>query len=112
MLAQAPTVPKVFKDSLSDKPRGTITVPKLGDPGNFNIPVTIGGVSIDRALCDLGAGVSLMPYSLYKRLGNLGKLAPHENKLQLADRNIIYPDRKSTRLNSSHTVLSRMPSSA
>ncbi|XP_057538083.1 uncharacterized protein LOC130815608 [Amaranthus tricolor] len=81
----APTVPKMFEDLLSDKHGGTITVPKLGDPGDFSIPVTIGGVLINKALCDLGVVVSLIPYSLYKKLGNVGELAPYETKLQLAD---------------------------
>ena len=70
MLAKAPTVPKMFEDLVSDKHGGTITVPKLGDPSNFSITVTIGGVLINKALCALGAGVSLIPYALYKKLGN------------------------------------------
>ena len=41
---------------------------KLKDPGSFSIPCIIGNVSIDRALCDLGSSVSLMPYSIFKRL--------------------------------------------
>ena len=91
MLAKAPIVPKMYEDLLTDKHGGTITVPKLGDPGNFSILVTIRGVLINKALCELGAGVSLMPYSLYKKLGNVGKLAPYETKLQLVERSLIYP---------------------
>ncbi|XP_074296852.1 uncharacterized protein LOC141627505 [Silene latifolia] len=34
---------------------------KLEDPGSFSIPCSIQGVAIKRALCDLGASVSLMP---------------------------------------------------
>ncbi|CAM8944464.1 unnamed protein product [Rhodiola kirilowii] len=37
---------------------------KLGDPGSFSISCYIGGVKIGRAMCDLGARISLMPYSL------------------------------------------------
>ena len=37
------------------------------------------------ALCDLGAGVSLMPFSLYRRL-DLNKLTPIEISLQMADK--------------------------
>jgi len=49
---------------------------KLKDPPDgFSIPCTIGNVSIDRALCDLGSSVSLMPYTMFKRLG-LGELTP------------------------------------
>ena len=37
---------------------------KLKDPRSFSIPCLIGNVSINRALCDLGSSVSLMPLSL------------------------------------------------
>ena len=36
-------------------------------------------------LCDLGAGVSVMPFSLYKRL-DLNKLTPTEISLQMANK--------------------------
>jgi len=39
---------------------------------------------------DLGSNVSLMPCSIFKRLG-LGKLRPSNISLQLADRYIKYP---------------------
>jgi len=42
--------------------------PKIEDPGSFSIPYAVGDVSISRALCDLRATVSLMPYSICKRL--------------------------------------------
>jgi len=63
---------------------------KLKDPGSFSIPCTIGNVSIDRALSDLGSSVSLMSYTIFKRLG-LEDLAPTCISLQLADRSIKYP---------------------
>ncbi|GKD84706.1 hypothetical protein Tco_1355860 [Tanacetum coccineum] len=34
------------------------------DPGRFTIPCAIGRVGIDKALADLGASISLMPYSI------------------------------------------------
>jgi len=40
--------------------------PKLKDPGSFSIPCVIGSETIDKALCDLGASVSLLPLSLFK----------------------------------------------
>ncbi|XP_042423222.1 uncharacterized protein LOC122010815 [Zingiber officinale] len=43
--------------------------PKLQDPGSFSIQWKIGSELIPRAFCDLGASVSLLPYSLYKKLG-------------------------------------------
>jgi len=63
---------------------------KLKDLGSFSIPCTIGNVSIDKALCDLGSSVSLMPYTIFKRLG-LGELTPTGISLQLANRSIKYP---------------------
>jgi len=46
---------------------------KLKDPGSFSIPCLISNVSIDKALCDLGSSVSLIPYSMLDRL-DLGEL--------------------------------------
>jgi len=43
--------------------------PKLKDPGSFSTPCVIGSEIIERAMCDLGASVSLMPLSLSQRLG-------------------------------------------
>ncbi|MDP1051974.1 hypothetical protein, partial [Klebsiella quasipneumoniae] len=47
--------------------------PKLKDPGSFSIPCTVGTTLIDNALCDLGASVSVMPYSVCEKL-NMGPL--------------------------------------
>ncbi|XP_021747248.1 uncharacterized protein LOC110713095 [Chenopodium quinoa] len=41
---------------------------KLKDPGSFSIPCIIKGKLFLNALCDLGASVSIMPYSVFKRL--------------------------------------------
>ncbi|XP_057999286.1 uncharacterized protein LOC131178345 [Hevea brasiliensis] len=46
--------------------------------------------SIERALCDLGASVSLMPLSICEKL-KVGDLKPTTISLQLADRSIKYP---------------------
>ncbi|XP_021743256.1 uncharacterized protein LOC110709352 [Chenopodium quinoa] len=64
--------------------------PKLKDPGNFSIPFAIYKMQIDNALCDLGASVSIMPYSVYQRLENR-ELLPTNITLQLADRSIRIP---------------------
>ncbi|XP_074265041.1 uncharacterized protein LOC141587457 [Silene latifolia] len=48
------------------------------------------GVAIKRAFCDLGASVSLMPLSIFKRL-DLGDLKPTRVSLQLADRSVKFP---------------------
>ena len=48
---------------------------KLKDLGNFTIPCTIGNSIFERALCDLGASINLMPLSIFRRLG-LGEARP------------------------------------
>ncbi|KAJ9186652.1 hypothetical protein P3X46_002199 [Hevea brasiliensis] len=65
--------------------------PKLKDPGSFSIPCHIGESCSIKALCDLGASVSLMPLSIYEKL-NMGDLKPTHISLQLADRSIKYPE--------------------
>ena len=42
---------------------------KLGDPGSFTLPCSLGPLVFNKCLCDLGASVSLMPLSIAKRLG-------------------------------------------
>jgi len=41
---------------------------KLSDPRSFSIPCSVGDVAISRALCDLGASMSLMPFFICKKL--------------------------------------------
>ena len=55
---------------------------KLGDPGIPTIPCSIKNNYVRTTLCDLGAGVSVMPFSLYKRL-LLDKLIPTDISLQM-----------------------------
>ncbi|XP_074321749.1 uncharacterized protein LOC141658903 [Silene latifolia] len=61
--------------------------PKLKDPGSFSIPCTIGTHVIDKALCDLGASVSVMPYSVCEKL-NMGHLKVTNVTLQMVDRTV------------------------
>ncbi|GJT65910.1 hypothetical protein Tco_1017390 [Tanacetum coccineum] len=56
---------------------------KEKDPGSFTIPCDIGQLHIDKA--DLGASISLMPYTMYKKLG-LGEPKATRMSLELADR--------------------------
>ncbi|KAK9705290.1 hypothetical protein RND81_07G045600 [Saponaria officinalis] len=84
LLSQIPAYTKYMKDILNRK-RTTEEVKvvtfsetsseclskipsKLTDPGKFSIPCAIGTLQIDNAFCDLGASVSIIPYSVYKRL--------------------------------------------
>ena len=63
------------------------TLVKYRDPGCPTISANIGGISVEKALLDLGASVNLLPYSMYKKLG-LGELKPTSITLSLADRSI------------------------
>ncbi|XP_056695909.1 uncharacterized protein [Spinacia oleracea] len=64
--------------------------PKLKDPGSFSIPCNIGNLFIDKALCDLGASVSVMPLSVCTKL-NMGDLKVTNITLQMDDRSVKYP---------------------
>ncbi|XP_019234601.1 PREDICTED: uncharacterized protein LOC109215042 [Nicotiana attenuata] len=64
---------------------------KLKDPGSFTIPMRIGEIDVDRALCDLGASINLIPLSMFRQLG-LGAPRPSTVMLQLADISYVYPE--------------------
>ena len=49
--------------------------PKLKNPGSFTIPCAVGNAVFERALCDLGAGINLMSWSIFKKL-KLGEARP------------------------------------
>nr|CAN80119.1 hypothetical protein VITISV_005871 [Vitis vinifera] len=63
---------------------------KYKDPGYPTISVSIGGTCVEKALLDLGASVTLLPYSVYKQLG-LGELKPTSITLSLVDRSVKIP---------------------
>ncbi|XP_021747615.1 DNA damage-inducible protein 1-like, partial [Chenopodium quinoa] len=106
-ISEMPSYAKFLKDMLSNKKKlaenATVsltaecsailqnTLPKkLGDPGSYSIPVKLGDIEINRALCDLGASVSLMPLSICEKL-QMGELKPTRISLQLADRSVKFP---------------------
>ncbi|KAI3451360.1 hypothetical protein Pfo_008025 [Paulownia fortunei] len=106
-LEQMPNYAKFMKDVMSRKMRlvefETVNLTeecsailqkklpqKLKDPGSFTISYTIGGSFFDKALCDLGASINLMPLSVFRKLG-IGEVKPSTITLQLADRSLIYP---------------------
>ncbi|XP_070013757.1 uncharacterized protein [Nicotiana sylvestris] len=64
--------------------------PKLEDPGALTIPCTIGSADFAKALCDLGASINLMPYSMFKTLG-IWQPRPTSMRLQMEDRTIKRP---------------------
>ena len=107
MIKQVPTYAKFLKDLctvkrglnvnkkafLTEQVSAIIefkTPVKYKDPGCPTISVNIGGISVEKAILDLGASVNLFPYSMYKQLG-LGELKPTSITLSLADRSIKIP---------------------
>ncbi|GJZ87043.1 putative nucleotidyltransferase, ribonuclease H [Tanacetum coccineum] len=118
-LAQMPKYAKFLKGLLPNKARleeaCTITMnercsavllnklpSKEKDPGSFTIPCDIGQLHINNGvrghrcggapgvLADLGASISLMPYTMYEKLG-LGEPKATRMSFELADRSIQYP---------------------
>ncbi|GJR94070.1 reverse transcriptase domain-containing protein [Tanacetum coccineum] len=64
--------------------------PKEKDLWSFTIPCYINNICFEKALADLGASVSVMPYSTFTNLC-LGELAPTKLIVELADRTIKRP---------------------
>ncbi|GJW02536.1 hypothetical protein Tco_1561392 [Tanacetum coccineum] len=63
---------------------------KEKDPGSFTLPCFIHNICFIKALVDLGASVSVMPFSTYTNLG-LGILSHTRLTIELADRTIKQP---------------------
>ncbi|GJS06766.1 hypothetical protein Tco_0363562 [Tanacetum coccineum] len=63
---------------------------KEKDLGSFTLPCFINNVCFNNALVDLGASVSVMPFSTYLNL-ELGELAHTKLTVELADRTVKYP---------------------
>ncbi|XP_073061953.1 uncharacterized protein [Primulina eburnea] len=63
---------------------------KLLDPGEFIVPCEIGGHLVEKAICDSGASINIMPSSLYEKLG-LSKMRSTELSVQLADKSVKVP---------------------
>ncbi|XP_061344624.1 uncharacterized protein LOC133290543 [Gastrolobium bilobum] len=57
---------------------------KVKDPRSFSIPCTIGKVEVDNVLCDLGASINVMPFSMMKKLG-ITEVKPTRTIVQLVD---------------------------
>ena len=64
--------------------------PKLKDPCSFTIPCAIGNALFERAMCDLGVSINLMPWSIFKKL-KLREARSTIITLQLADRSLTHP---------------------
>ena len=64
---------------------------KMKDPESFNIPCVIGEFEFQKALCDSGASINLIPLFVAKKLC-LGELTPTTVILQMADRTMAKPE--------------------
>ncbi|XP_015949476.1 uncharacterized protein LOC107474367 [Arachis duranensis] len=67
------------------------SAPNLKDPGSFVVSCTIGKMTLDKALCDLGASINFMPLSLMRKLA-IEELKPTRMSLVMADRSIKTPN--------------------
>ncbi|XP_057723849.1 uncharacterized protein LOC130939790 [Arachis stenosperma] len=65
--------------------------PKLKDPGSFVVSCTIGRMVLNKALCDLGASINLMPLSMMRKLA-IEEFKPTRMSLVMADRSIKTPN--------------------
>ncbi|XP_057755879.1 uncharacterized protein LOC130975064 [Arachis stenosperma] len=63
---------------------------KLKDIGSFQIPCIIGEITVEKALCDLGASINLMSSAMMKRM-KIEEAKPTRMALQLADRSLKFP---------------------
>ncbi|XP_060183121.1 uncharacterized protein LOC132613083 [Lycium barbarum] len=106
-LTQMPSYAKFLKDILSSKRKlEEVSVVKLtekcsailknklpqkpGDPGSFTIPCTLGGAHFEKVLCDSGASINIMPFSIFRKL-ELGEMKDTTVSLQLADQSTKKP---------------------
>jgi hypothetical protein len=63
---------------------------KQGDPGCPTILCSVGSFKFEKALCDLGASVNVMPRDVFEKL-RLPELEPTATCLELGDDSIHYP---------------------
>jgi len=67
-----------------------IFLPELPGPDSFSTPCIVGKVEVESALYDLGASISIMPYSLFHKL-KLGPLLAAPFSLQSAHSSEMQP---------------------
>ncbi|XP_070026067.1 uncharacterized protein [Nicotiana sylvestris] len=67
-----------------------LMAPKLEVPGAYTIPCTIGSADFAKALCDLGASINLMPYSVFKTFA-IGQPRATSMRLQMVNRTMKMP---------------------
>ena len=57
----------------------------------LTLPITIGGVRVEHAMCDLGASINVLPLSIYNKLVG-ARMTDTKVVIQLADRSCISPE--------------------
>ncbi|XP_015939992.1 uncharacterized protein LOC107465527 [Arachis duranensis] len=62
---------------------------KLKDHGSFQIPCIIGEITVEKALCDLGASINLMSLAMMRKM-RIEEAKPTRMALQLADRSFKF----------------------
>jgi hypothetical protein len=62
---------------------------KKGDLGRLVIPISIGSVNFNEAICDFGASVNIMPKVIYERMFDY-PLSYATMYLQLIDQSLCY----------------------
>ena len=107
LLAKVPNYTKILKNLCSDKKKlaglehdrltknvssviHSRLLEKCIGQGTFDIPCRIGGKKIERALCDLGAGINVLSWNEFERL-NIENLQPTNVVIQLADKSVMHP---------------------
>ncbi|CAA0822233.1 Unknown protein, partial [Striga hermonthica] len=96
VIKNMPSYGKFFKDLVTKKwkfedgEKVVVYEAASAMPGGFIIQIALGNGKVASGMLDLGAGINLMPFSIFQRLG-LGDLRPTRMCLQLADRSIRYP---------------------
>ncbi|XP_050896934.1 uncharacterized protein LOC127103746 [Lathyrus oleraceus] len=84
------TEPVILTERCSAILQGLKIPLKKKDKGAVTIPCAIGDRTFNKALIDLGAGVSLMPLSIYKKLG-INSVKDTRMELQFADNSMKKP---------------------
>ncbi|GJV32862.1 hypothetical protein Tco_1393262 [Tanacetum coccineum] len=56
---------------------------KEKDPRSFILPCSIGRLDFNNALVDLGASISIMPFSMYKRLAQINIIAEEDELMNI-----------------------------
>nr|XP_018626020.1 uncharacterized protein LOC108944986 [Nicotiana tomentosiformis] len=72
---------------------------KCGDPGSFTIPYSLGSTKFEKSLCDSGALINLMPFSIsgnwrerLEKSVEIGRRDSIPVSLQLVDQTTIIPE--------------------